>query len=169
MISRYNFADIVQEVAERDKRKSDVIICGAAEQPANYIKHQRQEQDKAIVSDILKEIKPTIQTTDLNIQRLDHCSDTNVRPRPGRVILYSELEIRQHLLRNDEGAGRYKTGVSRLSNNQCARTITTLNTKTPNNKEKIHEFNFKAAKNKKFFDFKFKMSFKQEKFSVTKT
>jgi hypothetical protein len=35
--------------------------------------------------------------------------------------------------------------------------------------EKIHEFNFKAAKNQEFFDFKLKMSFKQEKLSVTKT
>jgi ribulose 1,5-bisphosphate carboxylase large subunit-like protein len=35
--------------------------------------------------------------------------------------------------------------------------------------EKIHEFSFKAAKKLRFFDFKFKMSFQQEKFSVTKT
>jgi hypothetical protein len=36
------------------------------------------------------------------------------------------------------------------NNNKCAiqqRTITTLNTKLTNDKEKIHEFNFKAAKN----------------------
>jgi hypothetical protein len=48
---------------------------------------------------------------------------------------------------------RYKTGASRLNNNQYAiyqRTVTTLNTKTTNNKEKIHEFNLKAAKNKVF-------------------
>jgi hypothetical protein len=38
-----------------------------------------------------------------------------------------------------------------------------------NNKQNIHEFNFKAAKNKEFFDFKFKVSFEQETFSVTKT
>jgi hypothetical protein len=41
------------------------------------------------------------------------------------------------------------------NNNQCAiqqRTIT-LNTKLTNDKEKIHEFNFKAAKNK-IFDLK---------------
>jgi hypothetical protein len=37
------------------------------------------------------------------------------------------------------------------------------------NKEKIYEFNFKAAKKREFFDFKFKMSFEKEKFSVTKT
>jgi hypothetical protein len=35
--------------------------------------------------------------------------------------------------------------------------------------EKIQEFNFKAAKNQEFFDFKFKMSSEQEKVSVTKT
>jgi hypothetical protein len=50
-----------------------------------------------------------------------------------------------------------KRGTSRLNN-----------TKTTNNKEKIKEFNFKAAKNKEFFNFKFQMSFEQEKFSVTK-
>jgi hypothetical protein len=38
---------------------------------------------------------------------------------------------------------------------------TTLNTKTTNNKEKIHEFNFSAGLPT--------MSFEQEKFSVTKT
>jgi hypothetical protein len=37
------------------------------------------------------------------------------------------------------------------------RNITNNNTKTTNNKEKIHECNFKAPKNKEFFDFK--MSF----------
>jgi hypothetical protein len=41
--------------------------------------------------------------------------------------------------------------------------MTTLNTKTTNNKEKIHEFNFKAAENKE------KMPFEQETISVTKT
>jgi hypothetical protein len=46
---------------------------------------------------------------------------------------------------------------------------TTLNTKTTNNKENIHKFNFKAAKNKEFFDFKFKMSFEEERISMTKT
>jgi hypothetical protein len=51
-----------------------------------------------------------------------------------------------------------KRGTSRLNN-----------TKRTNNKEKIKEFNFKAAKNKEFFNFKFQMSFEQEKFSVTKT
>jgi hypothetical protein len=48
----------------------------------------------------------------------------------------------------DEGAT--KRGASGLNNNQSA-IHTTLNTKTTNNKEKIHEFNFKAAKNKEFF------------------
>jgi hypothetical protein len=39
------------------------------------------------------------------------------------------------------------------NNNQYAiycRTITTVNTKTTNNKENIHEFNFKAAKTRSF-------------------
>jgi hypothetical protein len=49
------------------------------------------------------------------------------------------------------------------------RNITTLNTNTTNDKENIQEFHFKAAKNKSFFNFKFKMSFEQEKCSVTKT
>jgi hypothetical protein len=42
----------------------------------------------------------------------------------------------------DEGAT--KRGASGLNNNQCAIHTTT------NNKEKIHEFNFNAAKNKEF-------------------
>jgi hypothetical protein len=47
---------------------------------------------------------------------------------------------------------RYKTGASRLNNNQYAiyQTVT-LNTKTTNNKGKIHEFNLKAAKKNKVF------------------
>jgi hypothetical protein len=45
----------------------------------------------------------------------------------------------------------------------------TLNTETTNNKENIYEFNFEGTKNKEIFDFKFKMSFEQETFSVTKT
>jgi hypothetical protein len=45
----------------------------------------------------------------------------------------------------------------------------TLNTETMNNKENIYEFNFEGTKNKEIFDFKFKMSFEQETFSVTKT
>jgi hypothetical protein len=52
--------------------------------------------------------------------------------------------------------------------NQYAIGIT-LNTKSKSNKENIHEFNFKAAKNKEFFEFNFKISFEQETFSVTKT
>jgi hypothetical protein len=46
--------------------------------------------------------------------------------------------------------------------------MTTLNTKTTNNKERITIFS-RQQKNKEFFDFKFKMSFEQEKFLVTKT
>jgi hypothetical protein len=57
----------------------------------------------------------------------------------------------------------------RFTKNSNQYATTTLNTKTTNNKNKIHEFNFKAAKDKEFFDLKFEMSFEQETFSVTKT
>jgi hypothetical protein len=46
--------------------------------------------------------------------------------------------------------------------------MTTLNTKTTNNKEKIHEFNFKAAETKEFFTL-YSKCHEQETFSVTKT
>ncbi|KAJ3663951.1 hypothetical protein Zmor_008164 [Zophobas morio] len=89
---KYDFEDIVQEITEREKRKCNIVLFGVAEQPPHFTKDQRQEEDKGIVGDIMKEVGSNIQTTNSKIHRLGRYSENNPRPRPIKVILSNEME-----------------------------------------------------------------------------
>ena len=98
-LEKFDFEDVIQEITERQKRKYNIIVFGAAEHAANLTKEQRQEEDKAIICDILNETIPSVQTTDLVPKRLGRFSDLNPRPRPIKVTLSNESDV-QRIIRN---------------------------------------------------------------------
>jgi hypothetical protein len=64
---------------------------------------------------------------------------------------YENVSEKELISANDGVTKRAGASQKIIINTQYNRTITTLNTKITNNKEKIQEFNLKAAKTRNFF------------------
>ena len=58
-------------------------------------KEQRQEEDKLIVCDIIKEIIPSVQIADLTPKHSGRFSELNPRPGPIKVTLSNECDVQR--------------------------------------------------------------------------
>lgn len=89
--SEFQFEEIVQEVVERQKRQSNIIIFGMKEQE-NLPKEDRINAEKEDVRNILYYISPDV--TVKNIQRLGKYDNQSSKPRLVKVsLLNSEQAI----------------------------------------------------------------------------
>lgn len=92
--SNYEFEDFMQEFEDRQKRRSNVIIFGVAEQSSDLDRNTRQNEEKSTVIGILNEISPeTILDENSKIIRLGKFNATSHKPRPIRLRLENEQMV----------------------------------------------------------------------------
>ena len=91
----HNFEEIVNEVAERQNRKQNLIMFGVDEQPNELNVNQATEQDRSSVNNVLNQIIPDYNIDNLKIHRIGRRSDT--RARPIKITLNDEREVLQFI------------------------------------------------------------------------
>nr|CAI5819890.1 unnamed protein product [Callosobruchus analis] len=90
---RFEFEDVVSEVSERMKRKSNVILFNVNEPDQSKTATERMDNDKTIVADILQKIDPERPVTNFEHARLGVFSNSKVRPI--KLILENEETARK--------------------------------------------------------------------------
>lgn len=89
--SSVNYEDVIQEVEERQKRRTNIIIFGIAEQSSDLDKNARLSEERLQVAGIINGISPgTVLAENANIFRLGKFNATSQKPRPIRLRFDNE-------------------------------------------------------------------------------
>ncbi|KAJ3666212.1 hypothetical protein Zmor_001665 [Zophobas morio] len=86
-----DFETVVQEVLERQKRGSNIIVYNLPEHPASIPKLERLANDKQNISNLINSLDDTVDTSNPNCFRLGKFSE--LRARPIKVVLQSEEDV----------------------------------------------------------------------------
>nr|CAI5863756.1 unnamed protein product [Callosobruchus analis] len=106
---RSEFEDVVSEVTERIKRKSNVILFNVKEPDQSKTARERMDSDKTVVADILQNIDPEQPVANFKFARLGMFSNNKVRPI--KLILENEEMARKVRMKanNLKSHNTYKT------------------------------------------------------------
>lgn len=92
-VSNTLFEEVTQEVYERQRRRCNIIIFGAGEQPITMSKDERLTAEKKDVEQILKIISPNFDADQLIPRRLGRFEQERSKPRPIKLTLSSEDQV----------------------------------------------------------------------------
>ncbi|CAH0560509.1 unnamed protein product [Brassicogethes aeneus] len=91
--SGFDFEEIVQEVNERNLRKSNIIIYGIPEQECSISSSDRCNLDKSKISEVLHHLIPNITVDTAKPIRLGKFDATKELPRPLKIKLQGESQV----------------------------------------------------------------------------
>nr|CAH7714538.1 unnamed protein product [Callosobruchus chinensis] len=111
------YEDVVSEVSERIKRKSNVILFNVKEPDQSKPAVDRTNSDKSIIMDVLRKIDPEIPVTNIKHVRLGLYSNNKIRP----------IKL---ILENDETARKVWMRSAKLKSHETLKNIKILPDKT---------------------------------------
>nr|CAI5855568.1 unnamed protein product [Callosobruchus analis] len=91
----FTFKDVVSEVAERERRKNNIIFFNVPEPDRSKSAKEQSASDKSVIVDVLKEIIPEIALGDIRPIRLGVYASS--KKRPVRVTLDNNNTVRKIL------------------------------------------------------------------------
>nr|CAI5833545.1 unnamed protein product [Callosobruchus analis] len=91
----FTFEDVVSEVAERERRKNNIIFFNVPEPDRSKSANEQSASDKSVIVDVLKEIIPEIALGDIRPIRLGIYASS--KKRPVRVTLDNNNTVRKIL------------------------------------------------------------------------
>nr|CAH7745818.1 unnamed protein product [Callosobruchus chinensis] len=115
--SAFEFEDVVSEVPERIKRKSNVILFNVKEPDQSKPAVDRTNSDKSIIVDVLLKIDPEIPVTNIKHVRLGLYSNNKIRP----------IKL---ILENDETARKVWMKSAKLKSHETLKNIKIFPDKT---------------------------------------
>ena len=118
LLKEDNFEEILEEINQRNIRKSNLVIFGVEEQDKELSASARIEQDKAEVTKILRVIEPDLNTQNIKPIRLGIFNNT--KNRPIKISLNDEKHV-NNVIR--------KTNI--LKNNRAYKNISISFDRTP--------------------------------------
>lgn len=86
------FEEVCEEVHERDLRRKNLIIFGLNEQK-DTSSETRISRDNEAVNGILSVVSPNNNATFTECTRLGRYNESNLRPRPVKVIFHHEIDV----------------------------------------------------------------------------
>lgn len=92
-----NFDEVIDEVNERQTRKSNLILFGLPEPSEDLDGNARTAADNAQVSLVLKTLDSSADITNIKPRRLGRLAKTNTSPRPVKVALVNEAAVHSFL------------------------------------------------------------------------
>lgn len=96
-LNNAQFEEIIQEVHERHRRESNIIIFEAAEQPSIIAKGDRVIADRSDVGQILKTLVPNFNSDHISLYRLGRFDPERSRPRPIKVTLNNKEQVQEFI------------------------------------------------------------------------